>query len=77
MKWMRMMFFAWYFVMAGNGGSFTPRIYMQFGPYDTEDDCQNYAAGIVTKAGKGILIFPCWKWSGIYESDPTQPRAKR
>lgn len=74
MKWMRIMFFVWYFVMASNGGSFAPRIYMQFGPYDTEDDCKAYVAKIVEK---GIPTLPCWESSGVCKCNPTQPSAKR
>ena len=54
-------FFAWWFLMAGPAGNFSPRIYMVIGPFDTKVACE----GIMTRvaAEKGNTVFECWEGS--------------
>lgn len=60
MQRLRYVLFAWWFLMAGQGGSFAPSIYMVIGPFNTKEACDALANQVKAQNEK-TTVFPCWE----------------
>jgi hypothetical protein len=58
MKRVALSVFAWYFLMAGKGGSFAPTIFMVVGPFSTRESCAHIAEWVRPDAHR---VSTCWE----------------